>query len=173
MTIAGSPLKAGNTKSCGCLRREVSRAKATKHGVLDRGGKTKTYSIWQAMKKRCSNPNSTDYKYYGGRGIKVCERWRTSFESFLADMGECPGPDMTLDRIDGTKGYEPGNCRWASRLLQAENKAATILVEFEGKSMSLSQFAKYLGKSQGTIWRNVVRQGMTPDQVAEKYGRAA
>lgn len=169
-TVSGSNLKKGGTRSCGCLRVEVSRAKAIKHGTLTRGAQTKTYSIWKAMKKRCNNSNNSDYMYYGGKGVKVCERWSASYESFLEDMGECPGPEMTIDRIDGSKGYEPGNCRWASRLTQSENRAATRIVEFNGRRMSISTFANLLGKSSSTVWRNIVRQGLTPEQVAARPG---
>lgn len=168
--VTGGNLKSGKTKSCGCLRVEVSRAKATKHGTLTNGAQTKTYSIWKAMKKRCSNPRTTDFSYYGGQGIQVCDRWVKSYAAFLSDMGECPGPDMSIDRIDGTKGYEPSNCRWATRLTQAQNKPATRLIEFRGEVMSVSAFARKIGKSQTTIWRNIVRQGLSPEQVATKHG---
>ena len=166
--VQGGNLTGGGSRSCGCLRVEVSRTKATKHGAMSNGGKVKTYSIWQAMKKRCSNPNNSDYAYYGGQGITVCERWNSSYEAFLADMGECPGPDMTIDRIDATKGYEPDNCRWATRLTQSENRAATKMIEFAGKRMSISAFAKMLGKHSSVVWRNIVRQGLTPEQTAER-----
>lgn len=166
--VLGPSLKKGGTRSCGCLRVEVSRAKATKHGTLTGGAQTKTYSIWKAMKKRCNNPNNSDYAYYGGRGIKVCERWAASYEAFLEDMGECPGSDMTIDRIEGSRDYEPGNCRWATRLTQAENRCSTKIVEFEGERMSVSAFAKKIGKRQQTVWRNIVKQGMTPEEVARR-----
>ena len=80
-----------------------------------------TYQSWVAMKSRCLNARDAGYPRYGGAGITVCARWRASYAAFLADMGERP-PGMTLDRVDGTRGYEPGNCRWATARQQVANR---------------------------------------------------
>lgn len=87
---------------------------------------TPTHNTWKSMIQRCGNPRATDYDLYGGRGITVCEHWRTSYSSFLADMGERPD-GMTLDRIDNDGNYEPGNCRWATATVQVRNSRATKL----------------------------------------------
>lgn len=165
--VNASNLKRGATKSCGCLRRETSQVTATKHGALAGGCSSKTYSIWKAMKKRCSNTNTADYHRYGGRGIKVCDRWLSAFENFLADMGECP-KDFTIDRINNDGDYEPGNCRWASRKEQSMNKPDLVWLDYKGSKITLSDFARSIGKSHSTVWRNVFLHKLTPEQIATR-----
>lgn len=119
-------LLAGKTKSCGCLRRETAAAQVvalnTTHGL--RGHPL--YTTWVQMRQRCYNPNATSYKRYGAKGVTVCARWRgpDGFPHFLADVGERPGPEYTIDRIDPTGNYEPSNVRWADPLTQTLNTRA-------------------------------------------------
>ena len=109
---AAHNLKSGNVKSCGC-------GQGVRHG----GRFKPEYKVWCNMKVRCYNPKATDYKYWGGRGITVCERWRgkDGFKNFLADMGPRP-KGLTLDRINTNGNYEPANCRWATWLVQSNNR---------------------------------------------------
>lgn len=109
------------TRSCGCLGRERRLRAATKHGMRQ----TSTYCAWDNMLRRCANPNHPGWNDYGGRGIKVCERW-FSFVNFVADMGEAP-KGLELDRIDNDGSYEPGNCRWTDRTTQARNSRHALL----------------------------------------------
>jgi len=123
--IRDNMVKSGNTKSCGCLWREMmnqtgENAIAFKHGHKINRKVTPEYHSWYNMKSRCYNPNYRNYKYWGGKGIKVCKRW-FKFENFLKDMGMRP-PNTSLDRIDGTKNYCKSNCRWATRLQQNQNR---------------------------------------------------
>jgi hypothetical protein len=110
----GIALRVGNVRSCGCNRKP--------HGMTG----TVVYQAWLAMKARCGNPNGANYANYGARGITICDRWIESFENFLADMGERPGPGHSLDRIDPNGNYEPGNCRWATSKEQYENRRVSL-----------------------------------------------
>lgn len=122
--IQAASLRAGRTQSCGCLLAEFRAQEhrtARTHGHTHRGNLSPTWQTWRAMHKRCSDPKNVAWKNYGGRGVKVCVQW-SSFEAFLADMGERP-PGTTLDRFPNKDGnYEPANCRWATWTQQANNR---------------------------------------------------
>jgi hypothetical protein len=110
-------LKNGNTKSCGCLNTETRSKLNRRHGL----GKPPEYNSWRAMKARCYRPKNNRYQHYGGRGIKVCDRWINSFENFYKDMGRKPGPAYTIDRKNVDGSYEPDNCKWATKTEQRLN----------------------------------------------------
>lgn len=112
---------------------------------------TRTLSIWKKMRRRCTDPKEHNYARYGGRGIKVCDRWMESVENFVADMGLCPD-GMTLDRIDSDGNYEPGNCRWATMLTQSRNRTNNVILEHGGRRMCMSEWAVETGIRIGTLW---------------------
>jgi hypothetical protein len=110
------------------------------------------YSVWAAMKKRCHYPKHEHYKSYGAKGIVVCPRWRDDFQAFLLDMGPRPSLEHSIDRIDGTKGYEPGNCRWATVLEQTQNRSiGARLLTFQGETLMMSEWARRLGLPGGAL----------------------
>ena len=116
--VDANKLRSGHSKSCGCLQKEVVRNRNKRHGMRH----TPEYKAWCKMKERCFNPNSKDYKYYGARGIVVCDEWANDFMSFYSHVGQKPEHELTIDRIDNNKGYMPGNVRWATRLVQSRNR---------------------------------------------------
>jgi hypothetical protein len=144
--VRAALLTNGSTKSCGCLNREMFRKRFTTHGMR----RHRIYSIWGHMRHRCQNPNSSKYPIYGGRGIKVCERWQT-FENFLADMGLPPTKKHSLDRIDVNGNYEPGNCRWATDKEQGNNRRDNRLIPFNGATRTLAEWAEVTGLERFTI----------------------
>jgi hypothetical protein len=138
--VRGSNLIRGWSKSCSCIRKEMFAKLNTKHGLY----RSRAYQCWQNMKTRCFNPRHRAYRWYGGRGITVCERWLI-FENFYADMGE-PPPGMSLDRIDLHGNYEPGNCRWATVAEQLANRRPRP--KRRRKRSSLAALQHYLAATQ-------------------------
>ena len=131
-------LKLGKMKSCGCLHPNGS----TRHGLT----KDPVYQAWVGMLRRCNNPKHPSYKNYGGRGIKVCERWH-DLDNFMKDMSPKPSPELTLDRIDNDKGYSPDNCRWASRVEQGFNMRSTRVFIIDGERKTFKDLSEETGLS--------------------------
>lgn len=139
-------LKTGATQSCGCMLSDCSRVRSTVHGQAIHGSRPDEYVIWQAMIRRCETPGHIGYSRYGAKGVTVCERWRSDFEAFLADVGPRPSKHHSLDRYPDNSGdYEPGNVRWALWIEQAENRRHTIWVDYEGERMPLARATERAG----------------------------
>ncbi|XIW73885.1 hypothetical protein AB2F28_23195 (plasmid) [Escherichia coli] len=142
--VSYGKLNHGATISCGCVY-NAHRRSVKPHGM----SKTPIYRIWLGMRERCEKPTHHAYKWYGGRGIKVCERWQI-FENFYADMGERP-EGMSLDRKDVNGDYEPENCRWATFEEQANNTRSNLILEHKGEKLTLSPWAKRAGIQTSTL----------------------
>lgn len=184
---AAADLRRGKVKSCGCWIRDIAKLRAdqgafTRHGDSRHGNEAPEYRAWSAMRYRCNNPNAKFYPYYGGRGIKVCDRWNVvprAYENFLADMGRRPGPDYELDRYPDNDGnYEPGNCRWATRSEQTLNQRSNRMVEINGELLPLTEAHRRYGKASiaatwSRIWKGMdpVEAVLTPPKYRTENGR--
>jgi hypothetical protein len=116
------------------------------------------YDCWAKMIQRCTNPNATGYKYWGGRGIAVCDRWRRSYANFLADVGPRPTPQYSIDRINNDLNYQPGNVRWVMRTAQNRNRSITVLLTWNERTMTLEEWSKVTGFSYKTLQMRIRRQ---------------
>lgn len=143
-------MQRGASKSCGCMAAALRADKQTKHGMSG----TRTYKSWHQMHQRCAGKHGKSY--YLDKGIVVCERWN-SFENFFADMGERP-INTTLDRIDGEKNYEPGNCRWANNEMQGNNKCTNVRQMVCGEVLTVAQAARKYNKHISGV-RHRLRKG--------------
>lgn len=149
--VSTTQLILGKTQSCGCYLVEAH----TKHG----DHKSLEYYAWGSMRKRCESPGAKFYEKYGGRGIKVCNRWQ-SYENFLGDMGRKPTKNHSLDRIDNDGDYTPENCRWATKSQQTRNRSASVWIEFNGKTQLMGDWAAELGINYHALYQRV-RKGWT------------
>ena len=165
-------LKKGITTSCGCDWSEKFQGNSSKHGFCSGNKKHPIYLSWRGMKRRCYSPTCRAYKNYGGRGIKVCQRWLDSFENFLVDMGDTWMPDLTLERRDNSQGYSPENCYWATRREQVRNRRNTVFVDYRGETKPLAEWCEVLGLEYTWI-KQRYEAGWTASQMFEtpKWGK--
>lgn len=181
-TVIGSNLK--ERSSCGCWRSEISRemgsnkaniakrsgvnAGAYRHGCKPRSGSSPEYKVWLGMKRRCYDASFKDYPNWGGRGVRVCERWNSSFEHFLSDMGARPSKRHSIDRIDSSGNYEPTNCRWATPEVQGANTRSCRSITVAGiEYKTLKDAAKAHGIGLTTLHARLA-SGMSIDRAFEK-----
>ncbi len=143
--VRSSSLRQGNTRSCGCLAREMLVERNFKHGKARRGKKTRLYGIWVRMRQRCNDPNTDDYEGYGGRGIKVCDEWDDflAFQNWAHSNGY--KNKLTIERIDNDGDYEPNNCKWICLEKQARNKRNNHFIEFNGVCRTLAEWSEVTG----------------------------
>lgn len=164
-TVALEAVRGGLTRSCGCQNLDSLRARSLTHGHSINRKSSRTLKSYNHAKSRCINPNDPKFPHYGGRGITMCSDWLADFANFLGDMGECP-PELTLDRIDVHKGYEPGNCRWATASQQARTRTDNVLVEHNGSTMVLKDFAAYMGVNYKSLHQRVKYKGQSALEAA-------
>ncbi len=147
-------LVSGHSKSCGCLRRELTKKYNKKHGMTG----TREHQTWCHIIQRCFDKKIPQYKNYGGRCIKVCDRWlgKNGFENFYKDMGDRPSPNHSIDRIDNDGDYAPENCRWATMKEQQNNRNNNIFVSMNGVKISMNDLADFFNVDYETIRRRII-----------------
>lgn len=177
-------LLSGDTRSCGCLHDETVAHRNTKHGHAKRSGESPEFSTWSQMIARCEQPCMRNFAWYGGRGISVCERWKSSFSNFLEDMGHKPSPDHSLDRIDSNGNYEPNNCRWATKMEQMSNTRRNRFLTAFGETLHMQEWCRRTGIKQRLLWDRLdtgwdveaalttptgARKGRKPDKILVEF----
>lgn len=171
VVVRGGDLKSGKTKSCGCLHKEIMAKQNVVHGYARRFNQCEPlYVAWRNMKRRCLNSSSPGWENYGGRGIKVCDRWLDSFENFAFDMGPHPGKGYSLERIDNNGDYTPENCKWATRKEQSRNRRANKLLTYQGETLPISVWAERIGVKENTIFSRL-RYGWSIEETLSKPAR--
>lgn len=166
----GRDIRDGTTKSCGCLRKEITafRNKKEKSTHGESRKNSRLYTIWGNMKSRCYDERNASYKHYGGRGISVCDEWRLSYETFKAWAIQTGYSDnLTLDRISVNGNYEPSNCRWATWEEQENNKTTNVCVEYLGEKHTISEWAKLLMVKPDTL-RKRLKKGWSIGDAIQK-----
>ena len=166
VSIRSTHLVNGKTKSCGCFQRDVASKLKKSHGLSD----SRLFMIWQAMKQRCNNSNSDYYKFYGGKGIKICAEWESDFLSFYNwSISNGYTDKLTIDRIDINKGYSPDNCRWATASEQSNNKSDVKYVTYHGAKGSFTDMCRKLNVNRSTIQYRCREHKLTFEEAIDNF----
>lgn len=170
--VRNGNLSSGNTISCGCLgSRATMSSRTTTHGHSKNHATSKEFRAWCKMRQRCYSPSDKSYKNYGARGITVCAQWLLSFENFFADMGRCPSPQLTLERVDNELGYYKTNCVWGTRTEQSRNRRFNVRVTVRGVEGCVSELCEKFGTDCKRTYRRL-KTGWTPEDAFFKPPRS-
>lgn len=161
--VLKSQLTSGKTKSCGCYQRKRAAEAQFKHGMCH----TKIYYVWKEMLQRCNNQNNLSFINYGDRGIEVCDKWKNNdgfinFYNWAMNNGYRDG--LEIDRINNDGNYNPDNCRWASRFIQANNKRNNIVIKYKGNKMTVSEWSRVLGIDEKKIRQRIRKLGWSGEK---------
>jgi hypothetical protein len=162
-SVSHGSLRSGRSASCGCARNKATAERSYRHGSAVRTQVTEEYKRWLSMRQRCENPANPAYARYGGRGITVCERW-DDFAAFLADMGPRPSPQHSIERTNNDLGYEPSNCKWATKLEQANNKSNSHHLTHRGETHTIAEWARLTGIDHEVIRQRLGKLGWSVER---------
>lgn len=152
-----------NDFSCGCKWGENISKSKNRHGLSH----SSEHNVWMLIKGRCNNINNKAYKNYGGRGIKICDRWLYSFEAFIEDMGMRPSNKHSIDRINNNGHYEPSNCRWTTKKEQNNNRRDNLIIEYNGNCLTLSECCDMYNLKYKTVYSNLRSKRKTINEIIE------
>lgn len=164
-------LKHSRIRSCGCLKQEVQTATHATHCHTIGGKQSPEFMTWCHIRARCNNHRNKDYHRYGGRGIRVCDEWEASFETFLRDMGPRPSPKHSIDRKENNGNYEPSNCRWATAAEQSRNTSQNRMFDFRGQRLCLSDIATMTGVNAVTLHRRLKTMSIEEAVAKKKWSK--
>lgn len=170
--VVANRLRSGETRSCGCLRSIRTKETFKTHGH----SKTRLYRVWAGMKTRCYNANSDNYKYYGGKGVTMCDEWKNNFSAFerwAIENGyneDARSQECTIDRIDTSGDYSPQNCRWSNHVEQCNNQTSNKLLTYQNTTKTMSEWSKETGINYSTFRENV-RRGRPVEEIIKSYAK--
>lgn len=156
-------VKIGETSSCGCYKSKSISERKFKHGGTAGEGMPE-FNIWVKMRQRCNSEKDKAFKNYGGRGIKVCNRWLNSFENFLSDMGRRPSPEHSLERKNNNRGYSKNNCKWATIREQSRNRRNNVKIKYNGETKILADWAEHFGIPYMLLYKRLRVFNWTPQE---------